>query len=359
MYEFGAFLRRVFCFTLLLCILITAASALPSVSATSAALYNASTGEFFFEKNSHERRGMASTTKIMTALVALRYGNPDAEVTVSANAIGVEGSSLYLKAGEKMTLRDLLYGLMLQSANDAAEAIAIAIAGSVDNFVALMNAEAASLGLSDTHFTNPHGLADYMHYTTARELAIIAAEAMKEPLFCEICSSQRAAIPNNGDGKRYLVNHNKLLFTYDGAVGVKTGFTKATGRCLVSAAERDGVKLIAVTLCAPDDWRDHTSMLDCGFAEYERVLLANAGDVSCILPLLGGDRSVVTLYNPAAVSVVLKKNHDSIVERIELNRPRFAPVYEQDSLGRVVWMIDSIEIASAPLVADSYVGRAE
>lgn len=359
MYGFGAFLRRMVCCALLFCMLMTAASALPSVSADSAALYNASTGEFIFEKNADERRGMASTTKIMTALVALRHGDPDAEVTVSAKAVGVEGSSLYLKAGEKMTLRELLYGLMLQSANDAAEAIAIAVAGSVEGFVALMNDEAAALGLKNTHFTNPHGLADDAHYTTARELALIAAQAMKDPLFCEICAAQRAAIPNGGDGKRYLVNHNKLLFTYDGAVGVKTGFTKATGRCLVSAAERDGVELIAVTLCAPDDWRDHAAMLDCGFAEYERVSLADAGEVSCSLPLLGGESDSVTLYNPSSVSAVLKKNRGSIVERIELNRPRFAPVYEQDVLGRVVWTVDGVEIASSPLVAERYVGRAK
>lgn len=363
MYGIGVFLRRaasgVTALCLLFALLVPAAAAVPSVSAANAALYCPETGEFAFTQNADARRGMASTTKIMTALVAIENGDADAEIVIPAAAVGVEGSSLYLKAGEKMTLRDLLYGLLLQSANDAAEAIAIAVGGSVEGFADLMNEKAAAMGLTDTHFTNPHGLADENHYTTARELAKIAAEAMRQPLFREICGARRAAIPNGEDGKRYLVNHNKLLFTYEGAIGVKTGFTKATGRCLVSAANRDGVELIAVTLGAPDDWRDHAAMLDYGFSGYERVPLAEAGQGFGTLPLLGGDAPSVSVYTQAAVSVVLPRARGSIVERVELNRPRFAPVYAEDIVGRVVWFADGKEIASAPLAATRYVGRAE
>ena len=321
MYGIGVFLRRtasgVTALCLLFALLVPAAAAVPSVSAASAALYCPETGEFAFTQNADARRGMASTTKIMTALVAIENGDADAEIVIPAAAVGVEG------------------------------------------FADLMNEKAAAMGLTDTHFINPHGLADENHYTTARELAKIAAEAMRQPLFREICGARRAAIPNGEDGKRYLVNHNKLLFTYEGAIGVKTGFTKATGRCLVSAANRDGVELIAVTLGAPDDWRDHAAMLDYGFSGYERVPLAEAGQGFGTLPLLGGDAPSVSVYTQAAVSVVLPRARGSIVERVELNRPRFAPVYAEDIVGRVVWFADGKEIASAPLAATRYVGRAE
>ena len=364
MYGIGVFLRRGACGALAVCLsafplVLGTGAAVPAVSASSAALYCPATGEFSFTQNADVRRGMASTTKIMTALVAIEQGDPAAEIVIPPEAVGVEGSSLYLKAGEKMTLRDLLYGLLLQSANDAAEAIAVAVGGSVEGFANLMNAKAAQMGLTDTHFTNPHGLADENHYTTARELAEIAAEAMQQPLFREICGARRAAIPNGDGGKRYLVNHNRLLFTYAGAVGVKTGFTKATGRCLVSAAQRDGVELIAVTLGAPDDWRDHAAMLDYGFSAYERVTLAAAGQAFGVLPLLGGDEPDVEVCTPGEVSVVLPRTRGSIVERVVLNRPRFAPVYAADTVGRVVWFADGREIAAAPLTAARYVGRAE
>ena len=364
MYGIGVFLRRGACGALAVFLsafplVLGTGAAVPAVSASSAALYCPATGEFAFTQNADVRRGMASTTKIMTALVAIEQGDPAAEIVIPPEAVGVEGSSLYLKAGEKMTLRDLLYGLLLQSANDAAEAIAVAVGGSVEGFADLMNAKAAQMGLTDTHFTNPHGLADENHYTTARELAEIAAEAMRQPLFREICGSRRAAIPNGEGGKRYLVNHNRLLFTYAGAVGVKTGFTKATGRCLVSAAQRDGVELIAVTLGAPDDWRDHAAMLDYGFSAYERVTLAAAGQAFGVLPLLGGDEPDVEVCTPGEVSVVLPRTRGSIVERVVLNRPRFAPVYAADTVGRIVWFADGREIAAAPLTAARYVGRAE
>ncbi len=356
MYKFGVFFKQIAAVGVLCSVLLLQAAALPNVSASSAILIRADNGACIAAYNADERRGMASTTKIMTALVAIENGNLDQKVTVPDAALGVEGSSLYLKKGEQMTLRDLLYGLMLQSANDAAEAIAITVGGSVEGFVAMMNQKAAALGLQNTHFTNPHGLSDDSHYTTARELAAISAYALQNETFCAICSTKKTTIPA-AEGVRWLLNHNKMLTIYDGAYGVKTGFTKATGRCLVTAATRDGVQLVAVTLNAPDDWNDHRALLDYGFSQYESVDLVKQGDFACTLPLIGGDRESVALYVQADASAVLPKERGSIVERIELLRPRFAPIYKGDTVGRIVYILDGKEIAASPLCAAEYVGK--
>ena len=238
----------------------------PSVSAKAAALYDAASNSFLYTKNADTRLPMASTTKIMTALVAIESSPLDKNVMISDMAIGTEGSSLYLKKGEIMSMSDLLMGLMLRSANDAAAAIAYEISGSIEAFADKMNEKAASIGVTDTHFTNPHGLDDENHYTTAADLAIITAEALKNDTFLEIVSTEKCIIKNFDGEARLLTNHNKLLSLYDGAIGVKTGFTKKSGRCLVGAAERDGMRLIAVTINAPDDWNDHEALFDFGFS---------------------------------------------------------------------------------------------
>ncbi len=235
------------------------------LSARSAALYDSSSQSFLYTKNADTRLPMASTTKIMTALVAIESSPLDAIVNVSDEAIGTEGSSLYLKKGEQMTMEDLLFGLMLRSANDAAAAIAYNISGSIEAFADKMNEKAESMGLQNTHFTNPHGLDDKMHYTTAKELAIIASEALKNDTFYSIVSTKKRIIKNTDGEARLLINHNKLLNMYDDAIGVKTGYTKKSGRCLVGAAERDGVRLITVTINAPNDWKDHVSLFEYGF----------------------------------------------------------------------------------------------
>ncbi|MBQ8837100.1 MAG: D-alanyl-D-alanine carboxypeptidase [Clostridia bacterium] len=330
-------------------------SSAPVISAKSAILINADTGEAVAEYNADEKLGMASTTKIMTAVIAIESGKLDEKCIIPKEAIGVEGSSLYLQSGESMTLRELVTGLMLRSANDAAEAIAVIVGGSVDNFVAMMNEKATELGLYNTHFCNPHGLSSDEHYTTARELALITAYALKNETFCEICSTQSATLPGV-EAPRYVANHNKMLKLYDDVYGVKTGFTKATGRCLVTAAKRDGVNLIAVTLNAPDDWNDHRSLLDYGFAELECVSLAKAGDQVAALPILGGDKDSVTVYVKEDISACLNKSRGSIVERIELNRPKFAPVYAGEEVGRIVYLLDGKEIASSPLCTAKFVG---
>jgi D-alanyl-D-alanine carboxypeptidase len=295
---------------------------------------------------------MASTTKIMTALIALENGDVADKVTVSSAAVGVEGSSVYLYADEELTLGELLYAVMLESANDAATAVAIDIAGSVSGFADLMNEKAEELGLSGTHFTNPHGLDNDNHYTTARDLAKLTAYALKNEAFREIISTRRITIPlHNGGGVRLLLNHNKLLRLYDGAIGVKTGFTKKSGRCLVSAATRDGITLIVVTLNDPDDWDDHSALLNYGFSQLERVTLAEANTLSYALPVVGGTSPYIFVNNTSAVYAVLPSDHGEITSEIRLKNFYYAPLSKSQALGKVVWRCDGEIIAECELTA--------
>lgn len=233
----------------------------PAVSANAAIVYDASTQEILWEHNSTQRSLIASTTKIMTAFLVIQICPLDQTVIVPPEAVGVEGSSVYLKAGECLCVKELLLGLMLASGNDAAVALAIHAAGSVENFVKLMNWEAERLQLNDTRFANPNGLDDEENYSTAKDLAILTANALENPAFAGLVRTKNATV-----GGRMVVNHNKLLWSYEGCIGVKTGFTKAAGRILVSAAERDGRRLIAVTIDDGNDWRDHAALLDYGFS---------------------------------------------------------------------------------------------
>lgn len=312
------------CLSLALSLRLYAKAATPSLSAKSAILIDASDASVLFEKNASERMGMASTTKIMTALVATELLELDCPVVIPKEAVNVEGSSVYLTQGEILTLRELLYALLLSSANDAATAIAIAAAGSVAAFAHKMNERALSLGLCDTHFVNPHGLYDEMHYTTARDLATISAEALKNPTLREIFASKKATIPQGvtserpwGESERYLYNHNKMLSRYEGAIGMKTGFTKKTGRCLVSAAERDGLTLISVTLNAPDDWNDHAAMLDYGFSTYESVTLFDTGEYAYPFLLSGGKEGYLLLSNASPITLTLPRSGRQVEYRIE------------------------------------------
>ena len=326
-------------------------SAAPSTSAKSAILIEAESGRVLYQSNAFVRMPMASTTKIMTAIVAIESGDIKRTVTISPDAVGIEGSSIYLYPDEQLTLEELIYALLLESANDAATAIAIEVAGSVDAFSVLMNQKAETLGLTATHFTNPHGLDHEAHYTTAFDLAKITAYALKNDTFRTVCSTVRKTIPLKGnEGTRVLVNHNKLLTRYEGAMGVKTGFTKKSGRCLVSAAERDGLTLIAVTLSAPDDWKDHAAMLDFGFERYEKVPLAEKGGLVIPLSIVGGNTESVLVTNLEPASAMLKKDRGEITYRIEAPQILYAPLTQGTEVGRVTWLCDGEEIASSPLV---------
>lgn len=238
-------------------------------SARSAVVMEQSSRRVLFSKNCDEHLPIASTTKIVTALTAINNANLDDVVEIPAEACGIEGSSIYLRVGEHLTLRELLYGLMLRSGNDAAVAIALHTAGSIEGFAEMMNDTAAKLGLNDCHFVNPHGLHNDNHYCSANDLAVITCEALNNPAFCEIVSTKTYRIGNEGyDYDRVLVNKNKLLASCEGADGVKTGYTKKAGRCFVGSATRDGMQVVVVVLNCGPMFEDTASMLDAAFANY-------------------------------------------------------------------------------------------
>ena len=356
-------------FKRLICLLMTAvlfamlgisvsASEIGGISGKAAVLYEPESGSFLYKKSADVRMPMASTTKIMTAIVAMENSELSDVVTVDGRAVGTEGSSAYLSVGEELTMEELLYALLLQSANDAAVAIACHIGGDIDGFAEMMNAKALELGLTDTHFTNPHGLDDGEHYTTAGELAIIAAELLKDPTLKRIVSTYKKTFATD-ERRRTYVNHNKLLKLYDGAIGVKTGFTKKCGRCLVGAAERDGLTLITVTLDAPDDWRDHAAMLDHGFEAVEKITLATPCDHLYEIAVTDGDADLLTVKNAVGLSRVLPRGEHKVEEYVKLSRFVTAPVNEGEILGRVVYTVDGEYVGEVPLVAEKSVTKTD
>lgn len=243
-----------------------------NVSAQSAVLMCANNGEVLFERNADKHLSMASTTKIMTSLIALEAAAPETEITVTKEMVSVEGTSMGLLAGDSVSLRELVYGMLLQSGNDAANTVAYVLGGSPDGFAKIMNERAAQIGMKNTNFVTASGLDDENHYSTAYDMALLACESIMNPEFAEICSQKSARLTyGNPPYARTLTNHNRLLWKYEDAIGIKTGFTKKSGRCLVSAAERNGVTLVAVTLNAPDDWNDHISMFEYGFSQCKGV----------------------------------------------------------------------------------------
>lgn len=314
----------------------------PEVSARSAILLDAQSGRVLFEKNADEKSLIASTTKIMTGLLVCEAGNLAREVSVPAEAVGVEGSSLYLKPGERLTVRALLYGMLLHSGNDAASALAIVTAGSEKAFVERMNARAEELSLHATHFANPHGLDSEENYSTARDLAQLCRAAMENETFCAVVGTKSAKF-----GGRSLVNHNKLLWQYDGADGIKTGYTKKAGRILAGSASRDGQRLICVTISAPDDWRDQRALFDYGFGAFSGKTIIEAGDIVGSVPVVGSPTQRVALVAGETCRVMLGEN-----ERAEtiLHAPKFvyAPVLAGQA-GRVDVVVSGETITSVPV----------
>ena len=323
-----------------------------STSAGSAVLLDASgnTVRTLWEQNADKRRGPASTTKIMTALVAAEQLPLSTEVTIPKEAVGIEGSSVYLTEGEVFTLEELLCCTLLESANDAAVAVAIAVSGSIENFAVLMNEKCAELDLKDTHFTNPHGLDHEEHYTTARELGIIAAAALENDALRKIFSTYKMTVAAPDGGVRLLINHNRLLKSIDGCIGVKTGYTKSNGRCLVSAAERDGLRLIAVTLDDGNDWHDHTLMLEAGFEAYERVDLSSFTDSLPQIGVVNGEQSRVRTVLAEKVLVTIPKSGVKIECKTEAIAPLPAPISRGQEAGEIVFTCEGKEIARVPLV---------
>lgn len=328
------------------------------VSARACALYEPQTESFLFTKNADERLPMASTTKIMTAVVALENAELSDLVEIDDNAVGVEGSSAYLKSGDVLSVEELLYALLLSSANDAAAALAYHISGSIESFANLMNEKALALGLSNTHFANPHGLDDKDHYTTARDLATLAGYAIKNETFKLISSTYKKSFTTE-ERRRTYVNHNKLLNMYDGSIGMKTGFTKKSGRCLVGAAERDGLTFITVTLDAPNDWQDHISMLDYGYDTLVKLTFARPDDFSYDIKLLDGVAGSVKVTNSEGASIILPKGEYEVREYVKLSRYTVAPVSEGDILGKVIFTVDGKYSGEVSLIATESVSKRE
>ena len=305
----------------------TRANAALDVSAHSAILMDADTGRVLYEKNPEEESLIASTTKIMTALVVLEQGNPEDVVTVPEAAVGIEGSSMYLKAGEELTAEQLLYGMMLSSGNDAAVALALYMDDSIEDFAARMNEKARGLGLTHTSFANPNGLDSEGNYSTAYDLAKITQAALNTPGFTEIVSAKTIQC-----GGHYLVNHNKLLWQYEGALGVKTGYTKKAGRILVGAAEQKGRRLISVTINAPNDWQDHKAMLDEGFSRYELQTIIEEGQAIGSLPVMSGEATSVPAVAAEGYAAYLLPEERAEI-RVYLPEFVYAPVEKGKEIG--------------------------
>lgn len=321
------------------------------LSAKSAVLYEPESGRILVEKDAHTPRPMASTTKIMTALLALELCDPATEITVPQQAVLVEGSSLGLRGGDRITMLDLVTGLMLQSGNDAANTIAMVTAGSLPAFAEKMNAKAAELGMKDSHFVTPSGLDQEGHASSAYDMALLAAAALRNPLLAEICAKKSAVIAfGNPKRKVTVTNHNKLLSFYPDAVGMKTGFTKKSGRCLVSAARKDGVTLIAVTLNSPDDWNDHIRLYEQGFPQLEsfQPSLPELPDVK----VAGGLTDTVQLTGQLPSALILSSGDgERLAVKTELPRFVLAPISAGETLGRVRYYLDGREVTSVPLTA--------
>ncbi len=290
-------------------------SAYPTSSAQACALIDANSGQLLFSKNENERLPMASTTKIMTAIIALENCDIDETVTIPAEVCGVEGSSIYLLAGEKLTMRELLYGLMLESGNDAATAVAIHVAGDAESFCELMNEKAKTLGLSNTHFDNPHGLTSENHYTTAHELALLSAYAMKNEVFRQLVSTDKYIIPERENCRaRYFSNHNRLLRSFDLCDGVKTGYTQAAGRCLVTSGKSGDSRFVAVTLNDRQDWNDHKEMLTFAVENFESIKLADKNELVFNFSTQNSPSQILTVTNADTIYITRAKGSDDTID---------------------------------------------
>lgn len=325
---------------IILSLFITGAPALsqeepPQNSARGAVLMEVETGRVLYEKNPHEKMPMASTTKIMTAILAIENSHLSDMVTVSPSASGIEGSSLYLTTGEKLTMEQLLYGLMLRSGNDAATAIAEHLGESVEGFAKMMNEKARSLGAMNTHFMNPHGLHHGEHYTTAYDLALISAYAMKNSTFREIASTKYYKIPWEGQPwDRVLMNKNALLWDYEGANGIKTGYTMAARRCLASAALRNDMQLVTVVLNCQPWFEDSAALLDYGFTNYEMKKLFSKGETMGEIPVRDGFKKKVGIVLLDDISLPLTSGEE---EKLQIT-------------------IKAPETLKAPIMAGTWVG---
>ena len=327
---------------------------MPEISAKGAVVINASTGETLFKLNAEKRLPMASTTKIMTTVLAIESGRLDEEFTVDSNAVRVEGSSMGLRENDRVTLRSLCYGMMLPSGNDAANCTAVRVAGSVSAFVEMMNKKAREIGLENTHFVTPSGLDDNTdeHYSTALDMAKLTRYAMKNQEFRKICGTKSAKVSfGNPPFDRWLTNTNKLLKICHGVIGVKTGFTDKAGRCLVSCCSRGGAELICVTLNDRNDWQDHSRLYDNCFPFVSRQEL-DPGFDSINVNVAGSEKQTVSCTPSEEKAYLLKDRAAKVTPVVHLPSFVYAPVKKGDAVGRVDYWYNGELIAQSVITAD-------
>ncbi|MFV0636216.1 D-alanyl-D-alanine carboxypeptidase family protein [Mitsuokella sp. WILCCON 0060] len=330
---------------------------LQNLTARSAVVIDAASKQVIYARNKDDRRFPASTTKIMTLILALEHSNMDDIVTVSSNAAGTEGSTLWLEAGEKIRMGDLLYGMMMHSGNDATVAVAEHIAGSVDKFAAMMTAKAHEIGAVNTNFANANGLPRDDHYTTAYDLALITAYGYTVPGFEDIVSTKEIDFDWVKDPSHHLRNENQMLWLYRGSNGVKTGYTDAAGRCLVSGAKKDGMQLVAVVLDSVYMWNDSIKLLDYGFAHVEPETLVNKDDIVDYAAVSGASGKKLPLKAASTLTLAKLKDTDKTYQtHVEVKDLR-APIKEGDTVGRFVVELDDKEVASTDLVAGADITR--
>lgn len=326
------------------------------LSGESYILIDGDTGRVLMEENAHKKMPMASTTKIMTALVALEKGNLNDRIRIDDDSVGVEGSSIYLKKGEIITLKDLIYGLMLRSGNDAAVAIGIHIGGTTEEFVNLMNSKAKSIGALNTSFANPNGLNDENHYSTAYDMALITKEAFKHDVFAEIVNSK--SYTSNRNENNYFYNKNKTLWEYEGGSGVKTGYTMASGRCLVSSASRNGLNLISVSLNARDWFNDNYKLFDYGFERYKSYLIFDKGQFMKKIKVSKANREYVNLIAENTLFYPLKEGeNDKIKIDIQSLEDIELPISKGDVLGSVSVYLDGKLISRENLISKDTIDK--
>ena len=330
----------------------TMAAEAPAVSAASAVLLDAESGRILYARNENEERAIASITKLMTALVAAEYLDDLSQtITVRKEWTGIEGTSLYLKAGEEISLETLLYGLLLHSGNDAAVALAAHCAGDVETFVGWMNQRARDLGMTGTHFSDPSGLGDEDHYSTALDMARLGAACLKNPVVAKIVATKSIVL-----GGRSFTNHNKLLWQYEGCTGMKTGYTRQAGRTLVSSAERDGQKLVCVTLSDGNDWADHKALLDYGFETYPRKVLAEEGGTLRRMTVEESLLRQVPVVARDTVAYPLKEG-EQVTAKIQLPKTARAPVTQGEIAGTVTFYKGERQVGRTYLVWGKSAGQ--
>ena len=307
-----------------------------TTSAASAYVFDAGSGRVFYEKNAEDPRPMASTTKIATAITVIdNCKDLDAIVKVDKRAVGIEGTSIYLRTGEELTVRELLYGLMLRSGNDAAVALALYTAGSVEDFATLMNETAKKAGAEHTHFANPHGLDDPDHFTTAKDLAKITAYALKNEDFAQIVSTKNIKI-SGVEGTRFLANKNRLLSSFEGCIGVKTGYTSKAGRCLVSAAERDGLRVVCVVLNCGPMFEESANMLSEVYKKYKSYEILAPYQYIRDIPVENGEVPSIEVYSRTGLKLTLtKEEHAGINIEYDLPEKLVAPLKSDEVVGEV------------------------